>query len=206
MGHTIEYDVLEIIYRNEGQLRDTITYQLKEEITDSFKDGAGKTVFVLDRSKRSNISGTWSYFESWFAQIENNQAIRIEDNRKFVKLRLPIKPNDQWDGNALFDDRNPVVIGDDPIDYFKNWNSKMIEGSGIQTINGINYNDTHVISLADDENKLELRYGKEIYADTIGLIYRELRILDTQCFDKCTDLLWEKKAEKGHIYIQKIRK
>ena len=100
-------------------------------------------------------------------------------------------------------ERKWIEIGGESIDYFKNWESVIVEDSGNKLIDETMVDNVLIISLADYENRLELRFGQEVYAEDIGLIYRELRILDSQCFNDCDNISWDEKAEKGHIFIQK---
>lgn len=204
LGHTTTYQIEETIFNKRSQTKETLVYQLKEEITDSFIDDAGNTVFTIDRSMRPGATNGWTYQNSWQALISANQAIRIEENRRYIKLRLPVIKDDEWDGNALFDDSDPITISGDPIDYYKNWSSKLLSTNSTETVGGQSYTDVYSVSLADYENKLELRSGKEYYAQGIGLIYREINVLDTQCFDDCATQPWIDKAENGHIFIQTL--
>ena len=97
-----------------------------------------------------------------------------------------------------------VLIGDAELDYFKNWNSRITGYNESVSINDQQFDVVHSVNLVDHENRLEVRFGEEKYGQGIGLIYKKLVILDTQCFDNCENVSWEEKADKGHIYIQEI--
>lgn len=204
IGHTTIYQVEEIIFDQRRQSKESHNFFLKEEISGQFMDDSGNTVYTVDRYTRTDVNNNWSYQKSWYSMISANQAIRIEENRRYIKLRLPVIQNDEWNGNALFDDSEPIIISGDPIDYYKNWSSRLISTDGAETVSGQSYPEVYKISLADYENKLEVRTGQEIYAKGIGLIYREIMVLDTQCFDDCDTNPWIEKAQNGHIYIQTI--
>ena len=54
---------------------------------------------------------------------------------------------------------------------------------------------------------IPIRRGFEQYAPNVGLVYRELAGLDTQCGGNpgdCIDIPWEQKAEKGFIVRQTL--
>jgi len=206
IGHTLDYQVMEIIYRSEGLIIDTLAFQLREEVSSTFVNTQGNLIYNIDRFTRSGPSEDWSYIQTWQSTIRDQQIIRTEENLSFIKLRLPIRANDTWDGNALFDSNITIEIGNEDIDYFKNWSSQLISTGGQVEVDGEVYDDALVVSLADHENRLELRNVQEIYARDLGLVYKEIQILDTQCFDNCDNVPWPDKADRGHIYIQTLLK
>jgi hypothetical protein len=57
----IDYKVHELIFRSEGQIRDTLFYQLREEITDSYLNDLGETIYLIDRSTRTKEGQDWVY-------------------------------------------------------------------------------------------------------------------------------------------------
>lgn len=204
IGHSVAYQIDEIVLRNGGNQVDTFSYQLKEEIVSQFMSNDDEEIFTIDRFTRNRTSEPWSYANSWQVLLKNNQLIRIEDNTRFIKLRLPIRQDDTWDGNALFDASLTIIIGDDPIQYYDNWQSKIIGTGQTETIGEQRLDGIMTISLADHENRLNIRKGVEKYALNIGLVYREFEIFDTQCFDLCEDESWIEKGERGHYFVQKI--
>ncbi len=203
-GHTVEYEVFNVTYYNEGRHIDTSEFQIREVNRETLLDGSGKTVHLIDRFVRENENSDWLYQETFSRSLSDNEAVLTEGNRRQVKLIFPAVKGEEWDANKYFDTQVKTVVGSEEIDYFKQWISRYDEVNTSVEINGRRFDQVHTVSLADYENKLELRYGKEFYAAGIGLIYRELWILDTQCFTGCEDIPWESKAERGHIWIQKI--
>ncbi len=204
IGLTNTYQIDEVIFLNEGLVRDMLSYQLQERVVDEFIDDTGQQVYVIDRFKRNSEQDAWIYDLSWQAFIGNNQAVRIENNRKFIKMQFPLTEGLEWNGNAFFDASAPVLVGNEHIDYYKYWKSRIDRMNYTEVIGTTSYDQVIAITLADEENRLELRKGMEKYAEGIGLVYKELQILDTQCFQECQHIPWIDKAEKGHIFIQKM--
>ena len=200
MGSSTTYQVTEIIYRQEGRIKDTLSYQLLEEVSDSFTDESNATIFLLDRYQRNDASEEWSFKENWVAKICDNELIVTEENIPFVKLVLPIKKDEKWIATKYFETNKVLAIGGEDIDYFKNWESKIIDTN----TKWQDYNNVTTVIMADFENRLEKRYAIERYAENIGLVYREILVVDTQCFENCQSRPWLEKAERGHYYIQEI--
>ena len=204
IGKYIDYSVLEFTYLNGGQVIDSAKYELREETVSIRTNDQGESEYIIDRSTRAPGALTWNYKNSWRALFSNNQALKIEDNLTFAKLQLPITEGEIWNGNAYFDASAFIEVGGEQIDYFKAWNSKYVSKGESTIVGNQTYDDVITISLADSENRIELRIASEQYASGIGLISREINVLDTQCFDGCANIPWSKKAEKGHIFTQYI--
>lgn len=202
IGHANEYLVTEITYLDNGQKIDTLKYFLKDEFVSSYFDNQGQEFHIIDRYKRFQNNSEWQYDQSQRATIFDNQAIISEGALQFVKLQLPVNTGREWNGNQYFDDNIMVNIAGQTIAYYKNWQSKYLAFDPSMDISGRRYSDVLTVQIADHENKLEKRFGQELYAAGIGLIYKELIILDTQCFDDCPSIRWEEKAQKGQIFIQ----
>ena len=202
--HTVTFQVTEIFISDEGFVRDTLSYLLRETISGSFFNELDEEIFIVDRFIKGPGDEEFRFDENWTAQISDFGAIRKEDNKTFIKLKLPPEQDMEWDANALFDDSATIDINGDEIDYFKNWKSEVKELEKEILIGNQLYTNTVDISLADYENILEKRYGREIYASGTGLIFKEVIVLDTQCFNDCSDLTFEEKANVGHIYRQEI--
>ena len=200
----IDYQVNEVVFRSEGSIRDTFSYQLREEISDTYVNDLEETIYLIDRSTRTTDSHAWEYQNTAQAYISQNLIIRIDDNIPFIKMEMPIRSGQQWNGNQLFDPTGGQIIGGESIDYFKEWNYVVLSDNSNLTIGENSFSSLLELSLANHENKVEIRKAKEWYAPNIGLIKKTLYIADTQCFNNCESTPWEVKGEKGHIYNQEI--
>lgn len=63
----------------------------------------------------------WQSLNTWTVQIDQNRAIRTEENLKFIKLIFPFSKGMRWDGNAFIDTDIRVQAGDENIQPYKNW-------------------------------------------------------------------------------------
>jgi len=203
-GKYIDYAITEVIYSDNGATKDTLSYFLREETVANRPNSEGEDEYIIDRLTKTTEEAPWVYQESWRALFSENQVLRIEDNLTFVKINLPIENGDTWDGNSFFDPLTLIKIGGQELEYYKGWTS-IIEQTSTPVIVGSRQFDNAInISLANTENRIEIREASEIYASGIGLVSKVIRVLDTQCFQGCDNIPWEEKAEKGHIFSQHI--
>ena len=205
IGQTWIYEMDSTIYDPNGAsiINQSIT-QMRETIVDTLTDAAGNTLYKLEQFTRDSSDANWQIKNVYTTGIVNNQAQRTEENLKFIKLAFPLRENQSWDGNLFFDEFTIVKIAGESIEMFKNWNYRLREFAVADTIGGMNFDEVMVIEQANNENSIELRRAQEKYAKGIGLVYRELYILDTQCIADCEGQTWEEKAEKGMILKQTL--
>lgn len=186
-----------IIYDNGGTKIDTFVSFIKEEIGDSFIDEVGNTVYKLNRYFRRNPTDVWSRTNTWTTYTDRTRAIRTEENLKFVKLVFPLKKGLRWDGNVFLDEDIKIDVAGESIEAYKNWKHK------IEEINEkFSYKGTDVVALkvnlVDDVSIIDRRKVTEYYGKGIGLLKKEMIILDSD--GSRPNDPWEKKAQKGFIH------
>lgn len=177
---------------------------VKEEITDTIHDNEGNVAFRYERFERPADTLPWQIKKVFTATMDSNQAIRTEDNLRFIKMTFPVLENNHWNGNAYFDPSLIVTVAGESLEMFKNWDYKVDEVGVSDSIGAFSFDHLTVIQESDAENLIELRKSISKYAKDIGLVYREQWILDTQCIEACEGQGWEEKAEKGFILRQTI--
>ncbi len=201
VGNTWIYAVDSIIYDNRGERIDTSKNIIKEVVTDSFVDGAGNTNYTISRFRKED--NNWIETQNWYAMVNEKQAIRVEENLRFIKMIFPVKENIYWDGNSFIDSENLVVkIAGESIKMYNNWRYGYAQIDTSVTINDTEYSSVHTVLECDTENRLNRRFSEAKYAKDVGLIYRKMIILDTQ--NSSNTEPWEEKAEQGFILEQSL--
>lgn len=206
VGQEWLYDLDSIIYDPEpGEIvRDTLTYQMKHVVVDTFRDRLDQLTYRIERFTRRADTSAWRVTDVWTARLEERRFVWTEENQPFIKLIFPLKADSRWDGNALFDDDNvSVKIRGENIDIYKFWADYDVISRGPETVNGTPYDDVVTVLQVDREITIEKRYSLEKYARGIGLVYKELVILDTQ--NENTPIPFEERAERGFIMRQSLR-
>ena len=217
VGKYIIYEADSIVYQSQSGgtcnfIQDTSHFYLKEEVVGTYIDNTGKENFIIERFIRYNQNDPWEVTDVWNTFMSETQVERVEENLRFIKMVFPVSEGISWNGNAFFKDTTLTLAGE-VIDFYKHW-SQEYEYTGVdlpEMINNIEYDSVStIVQSAPSENKVNHRYSIEKYARNIGLVYKELRVLDTQCCDyfpelaPCDGIPWEEKAERGLIYRQSI--
>ena len=208
IGKTLIYDIDTIIYDpqpgNSVQI-DTYRWQIKEVFVDTFKDITGLLTYKIERSQRRRGSiANYEINKIFTAALSNNEALRTEDNLKFIKFPRFFGDHTTWDGNVYCDPTLIIEVAGERIGFFsKTWHYEVLSYGKSEKIGTKDFADLLTIRAQSDTRILtEKRYNLEKYAKGIGLVYKEQHILDTQKLD--ATIAWEKKAERGYIVKQTI--
>jgi hypothetical protein len=181
------YDVDETRYTLGAP--ETFTYELKTLVSDSFPNSAGGFTYVIQRSKRDAGSTEFVPLDTWAAREEEGGIVVQEQNKSFVKIRLPIAANLEWDGNVYNTDGEDLYL--------------MEEVGTSYSIDGQTFDDCIIINQHNNEDFVVfLDQRKEVYAKHTGLIERQSTLL-TYC--TVGDCLGQQQVESGVVYRQTIK-
>lgn len=192
-------------------------FQVKEVTGAAIIDGERATAYRIKRYQRITDADPWVLTEVWTEKLEDQQIQRVEDNQRMIKVVFPVKEGTTWDGVVYIRNDTLVPIRGGSIDLYKDWDRFEYGPVGqpyIDTVSNKVYEDAVQITQVDKTNNIERRYSTEVYAKGIGLVYKEMRILDTQCriprcvgqsdIATCIGTPWHIKAEKGFILKQSL--
>ncbi len=158
------YDVEDIaIYVADDN--DSLFYQLKEVVADTFTNEAGTLSYMLERYKRASPDQPWMFDSIWTARRSEQQAVLVQSNIPYVKLKFPSEKGLLWDMN-IYNVKDSDAV---EIEY--------IDEASI--IGGQTYDNTLKVlqNLQEDEFTFTDK-RHEIYAANIGLAYKEIIYYD----------------------------
>jgi hypothetical protein len=110
---------------------------------------------------RSDTTHNWQISKVLAFNQNTSQAIKTEDNLRFVKMAFPLKKGARWNGNQYIDEALRVTVAGEVIHIFKDWQSEVLDQADTWS-NGIrSFDDVALISHADSEksHRIPLRAG-----------------------------------------------
>jgi len=181
------YDVVKIDYVFSGD-NDTLRYQLKEVVKDTFVNLHGSESKFLYRYTKGLDQDDWELDSIWTLQVNNSQVIITENNVPFLKMVFPIKEGAQWDGNSFNVNEPDLYVMKNVYQPYK-WQDSV-------------YNSSLSIVQSDEFDEITGKdIRKEVYINDIGLVYKESTVL-SYCSD--TECLGQQKIESGSYLEQKL--
>jgi hypothetical protein len=195
-GSYITYSLDSIIYDDffTPVKVDTSYWDIKEYFESEFTDQLGRPSIRLERYMKSRDSVEWMLSSVWSVTKTKTAVEKTEDNQRYLKLVFPARPGQVWSGNQH-------IMAVDELDYLKNWQYKITAAGEPALIEGTLYDDVITVLQKDEETAISKTLSIERFARNIGLVYKELWVLQSQTG---IGTPWPGRAEKGFIIKQSI--
>lgn len=166
----------------------TVTYQLKTVVVDSFLNAEQTYTYVMHRSMRYTELENWKYIDSWSIRSGDTETVLQIENLPVVNMNYPVKQGLTWDGNKY------NTLG-------KNMYS-IVSVNVAEILGMLTFDDCLTVQQEDNDDYIVfLDQRKEIYARNIGLVYKDSTALHYCNQPEC---LGEEQVEEGVIYKQTI--
>jgi hypothetical protein len=190
-GKYITYRVDSTVFTNFGRNEETHSYQVKHVIDAQIPDNLGRPSYRIFRYTR-DAAGTqaWVPTGSYFITPLTDQVELIEDNLRFIKLRLPVLEGTSWKGNKfLSPDPYGSLYTFSNDDDMEDWDFYFDTFEPTFSYSGKNYTDVYSIEEASDSINVpitnpasyaSMTRAVEKYSKNIGLVYRQYVLWEYQ--------------------------
>lgn len=179
VGKYITYNLDSTVFINFGQKDTVVKYQVKDSVETQITDNLGRPAFRIVRYMRKNTGQSWISSNTFMAVATSTSIEFVENNLRFIKLVLPIKPEITWKGNKYID----TYSLNSTTKYLDDWDYTYDSVDVSITLGGPLVNNTIKVKQRDEflgqDPKLpntqyaEKNYSVEKYAKNIGLVYKE---------------------------------
>jgi hypothetical protein len=211
VGNSITYQVDSIVFDDApgGNSKDTISFQLKEEIADAGVNAQGDTIYYIHRYRRAADPEPWSLTDVWTTSKNSAEALRTEENLTFNKLSFPLRFGKRWYSTEYIHPQTSIQVGTENLKPYQEWEAEILSFDRAGVVGTFSFPEGQVMVMhqADQDDGIMRRYVQETYVRHIGMVYRYDEILDSRCIDlgdfgPCIGKTWVEHASKGYILSQ----
>lgn len=171
VGKYITYKLDSLVFINFNSASTIRSYQVKYAVDAQITDNLNRPAYRIVRYIRKTGGENFVPDATFMATNTGTSLEFVENNQRFIKLRVPIRGGYSWKGNAFID---TYSINSD-FRFLDNWdytyaNVGVME-NGLETIQ-INQQDEVIGNTSDLNGYSEVNKGMEKYAKGLGMIYR----------------------------------
>jgi len=203
IGNEWIYQTDSIIYSLQASVQiDSSRSFIREVVVDTFRDAVNQLIYRLNVFYARDTSLGWELINSSFIESNSLHVIKKENGLSFVRLVFPVLANKAWDGNSMIQPKTSIVIRGELLVAFDDWFYRYKYVDKQELIGTTVYDKVCKVVEVDDEDIISKRYSEARYARGIGLVFRELWILDTQ--NTNLTQAFRDRAERGLILKQTL--
>ena len=169
IGKYVTYKVDSTIWIDSLCKQVNTTYQMRYAIADTFRDNMNRLSYVINVYEMQNKPSAPMNLQSTIEVTSTPSDLEyVQAQLRFIKLIFPITDGGAWSGNNL------VATGDSDYTYFNNWNYNY-QNYQQSFNNGLaNFSNTVSVLEDNDSSATSRTYYKEVYANNVGMVYREM--------------------------------
>lgn len=179
VGKFINYDLDSTLFTEFGQTITVNHYQIQDRVDAAITDNSGRPSYRIIRYIRKTESDPWVANNTFMVTPTENSIEYVENNFRYIKLKLPIVPDYSWKGNKYIDTYNSNT----DVRYLDDWDYIYDSVGNPLAINSVNIGESITVLQRDEflgqdpsiegTQYAEKNYSLEKYGKGIGLIYRE---------------------------------
>jgi len=185
------YEVTYITIDSASKVYDTVEYQVREVYTAWVLNASNDSMMRMELFNRDSSHHSWKPQSVWQLGINYDEALQIEENVKFVKIKFPAIVNSFWDGNAY-----------NRMDTLKVYDYTITAIDEPESINSLSFDSVLTVTQKEKVTNIDKLHFYEKYAKGIGLV-------EKQQVDIYSDILGsslpiEQRVTQGTLYYKKL--
>lgn len=194
-GKYLTYKLDSLVFTGLGLVKELHTYQEKNVVDAEITDASGRPSYRVYRYLRDEAGNEpWRSAGTYFITIADNRVEWVENNRRVVKMVLPVKEGVTWKGNQYLPSEpySPEINNFSVGNALRTWDF-VYEAETNETIGNFDLPGVRTVFHIDESTNLDAddelisetsyaarSYSVEKYAKDLGLVYQKLLLWEYQ--------------------------
>ncbi|HET8962519.1 MAG TPA: hypothetical protein VFM99_01380 [Chitinophagales bacterium] len=197
IGKYITYKTDSIHYF-ETIANDTVDVDIKEVLTDTFRDGRNILNYKIERFSRPTGTETWTLVGTGTVSYNDVSVEKVENNLRYIKLVSPVEKEVDWRGHAYLGGLSSIPVDQqcNNLQFLEGWEFCYTKVREPEFIGDSNFEDVITVIQNGSQSLIEFNQSEEKYAKEVGMVYRFFRHYTTQ--NICPDCIWEENTQCGY--------
>jgi hypothetical protein len=154
------------------------TYYVRDLVEAQITDNLNRRSFRVVRFIKDSLSQpTWRNSNTFMVTPLERTIEYVENNLRYVRLQNPVKDGFTWPGNSYIEANGPLS----PFQFMAGWEYQYENINGPYTVFSTTVPNTITVRQADEldgtpndpSGYSERNYSVEVFAKSLGLIYKE---------------------------------
>ena len=176
-GRSVTYRLDSTVYLSLNTVKTVRSYVVRDAVESAFTDNTGRKAYrIVRRIRDAKDTTLWVPNAVFSATPSDNSVEWVENNLRFIRLRLPLRDGFAWKGNSYVN-----TLTDPLLQYMDDWSYTLDSVGKPKSLDGRTFNETltvnqrnEVINNPGDKSRyFSVIRSKEVYAKGIGLVLRE---------------------------------
>ena len=197
IGKYITYKTDSIHYF-ETIANDTVHVDIKEVLTDTFRDGSNILNYKIERFSRPTGTESWTLVGTGTVNYKDVSVEKVENNLRYIKLVSPVEKDVEWKGHAYLGGLSSIPVDQqcNNLEFLEGWEFCYTKVREPELVGDFNFDDVITVVQNGSQDLIEFNQSEEKYAKGVGMVYRFFRHYTTQ--NICPDCIWEENTQCGY--------
>ena len=176
-GRSVTYRLDSTVYLSLNTVKTVRSYVVRDAVESAFTDNVGRKAYrIVRRIRDAKDTTLWVPNAVFSATPSDNSVEWVENNLRFIRLRLPLRDGFAWKGNSYIN-----TTTEPALQYLDDW-SYMLDSVGKQKMVGgrvfsetltVDQRNEGVNNPNDKSRYFSVTKSREVYAKGVGLVYRD---------------------------------
>jgi hypothetical protein len=176
-GRSVTYRLDSTVYLSLNTVKTVRSYVVRDAVESAFTDNMGRMAYRIVRRIRDAKDTTLWIPNAVFTATPTDHSVEwVENNLRFIRLRLPLRDGFAWKGNSYIN-----TATEPALQFLDDWSYTIDSVGKAKTVEGTNFSETltvnqrnEVVNNPGDKTRyFSVTRSREVYAKGIGLVQRD---------------------------------